>query len=144
MRVQILRIGRRVAELGSVQCRHAIVLVPCGNDGEPILCRLRGGCCAVAQYGESVGVADWFGGFCAVFEGSAGVDNGEDKEVAPKRKRRGRALKADPKQVRLQKYREISPTPCCSSFSNCVCAEIRRFTLSQFADKRSALLRSIW
>jgi hypothetical protein len=78
------------------------VLVPCRNDGEPSLCRLRGGCCAAVQYGECVGVADWFGGFCAVYEGSAGGDNGEDEEVAPKRKRRGRAPKADPKQVRLQ------------------------------------------
>ncbi len=60
------------------------------------------GCLLCAQYGEAVGVADWFSGFCAVFECGAGGDDGSDAENekgAPTRKRRGRAPKADPKQV---------------------------------------------
>ncbi len=59
-----------------------------------VLWSLVSGICAV-QYGESVDVADWFSGFCAVHDSSDGSPEEEAQAaVVPKpKKRRGRPSK---------------------------------------------------
>ncbi|CAL8462846.1 g2380 [Coccomyxa elongata] len=64
------------------------------------------------EYGESVPVADWFGGFCAVFEAHACDDGAaeEEENFAPTKKRRGRPPKAHPTQASITKYMPNQPT----------------------------------
>ena len=69
---------------------------------EQLLCAL----CAM-QYGESVDVADWFSGFCAVHDSSDGSPQEEEAQPAtePKaKKRRGR-----PSKKVLQRVSPLTP-----------------------------------
>lgn len=65
------------------------------------------------QYGESVDVADWFSGFCAVHDSSDGSPQEEEAQpvTAPKvKKRRGR-----PSKKVLQR---VSPLASSANISN--------------------------